>query len=73
MKENISLPEELSTNSNTQNPTQTSQIYHKEYKTINSTKMLESIKEVFNSGNYSLSKLYLSKKINKVVLLYFIY
>ena len=34
-------------------------IYHKEYKTINSTKMLESIIDVFASQNYSLSKLYL--------------
>ena len=38
---------------------QNSNDYHKEYKTINSSKMLESIKEVFASENYSLSKLYL--------------
>ena len=59
MKENTTLPEEISTNSNTINSNQSPKIYHKEYKTINSTKMLESIKEVFTSGNYSLSKLYL--------------
>ena len=55
MKENISSSEIETTNTNEPNP----QIYQKEYKTINSTKMLESIKEVFASKNYSLSKLYL--------------
>ena len=55
MKENISSSEIETTNTNNPNL----QIYQKEYKTINSTKMLESIKEVFNSKNFSLSKLYL--------------
>ena len=55
MKENSNV--EISTNvSNEQN----SNVYQKEYKTINSSKILESIKEVFASENYSLSKLYLS-------------
>ena len=55
MKENNSS-HEISTNiTNEQNQP----IYQKEYKTINSTKMLESIREVFSSQNYSLSKLYL--------------
>ena len=55
MKENNSSLEISTSNTNTNNPN----IYHKEYKTINSTKMLESIKEVFSSENYSLSKLYI--------------
>ena len=59
MKENISLSEEIPANSNIQKSNKASQIYHKEYKAINSTELLESIKEVFKSGNYSLAKLYL--------------
>ena len=59
MKENISLSEEIPSNSNIQKSNKASQIYHKEYKAINSTELLESIKEVFKSGNYSLAKLYL--------------
>ena len=55
MKENNSSIEISETNPESKN----NQIYHKEYKTINSSKMLESIKEVFASENYSLSKLYL--------------
>ena len=55
MKENNSSIEISETNPESKN----NQIYHKEYKTINSSKMLESIKEVFASKNYSLSKLYL--------------
>ena len=56
MKENLSSSNISSTNDNNINP---QPIYQKEYKTINSTKMLESIKDVFASQNYSLSKLYL--------------
>ena len=59
MKENISLSEEIPANSNIQKSNKASQIYHKEYKAINSTELLESIKEVFKSGNYSIAKLYL--------------
>ena len=55
MKENNSSIEISTSNNNDQN----TEIYHKEYKTINSSKMLESIKDVFASENYSLSKLYL--------------
>lgn len=33
--------------------------YKKTYKTINNTKILESIKEAFTNENYSLAKLYL--------------
>ena len=53
------MKENNSSNEITNPESQTHQIFHKEYKTINSSKMLESIKEVFASENYSLSKLYL--------------
>ena len=44
MKENLSSSNISSTNDNNINP---QPIYHKEYKTINSTKILESIMDVF--------------------------